>query len=210
MYISAGGLRPDDGVMLWYGKPGEVALRQELVVIHGEANAGLVAGAAEYRNVQTYPLFGNSVSQNYDEVMVSGGPAAKLPVLGGVKVGLEWSSGNGGSLAPSAEGKLLGAQVSVQPNQAMIGFVPDVGPGGRVGAEWNWPQGRAFLTSRGYLNEVGGVDRFGKRHAPGMGLTQEYYQSGFWGSNGKWMSGLDWLRFIAKWKWQIPYEEQPQ
>jgi len=201
----------DDGVLLAYGTPSSAQMRRELVIVHGEASLGPVAGSAEFRNVRTTPLLGGGTAQAYDEWAVSGGPAAQVPVLGGVSLRASYSSGSG-KLAPSVKGRLLGGDLSVQPGGVKLGYVPDVGPGARIGMDWDFGEAQFLLTSHGYLNRVG-LEEFSKMYAADRAVLREMYiEHGFWNrKQQQWISGLDMLRFrVGPGWWNLPYEEVPQ
>lgn len=119
--------------------------------------------------------------------------------------------GAGTSLAPALELKLAGGSVSLQPNQAMVGYVPDVGPGWRSGIQWDAPGSQFFITTRAYWQEVGGDTGFSKRHAQGLQLTGQVYQPGYWDqTSGRWVSGVSLLRILlSPAVCHLPYQEVP-
>ena len=208
--IGPSDVRGDDGVLLVYGTPGSAQLRRELVVVHGEMPLGPATASAEYRSVRTIPLLGSGAAREYDEWAVSGGPAAQVPVLGGVSLRVGYSSGSG-KLTPSVSGKVLGGSLSVKPGGVKLGYVPDVGPGARMGVDWDFGEAQFLLTSYGYLSETG-LDKFGKLYAPDGVLREMYIEHGFWDRRRlRWVSGLDLLRFrVGPGWWDLPYEEVPQ
>jgi len=207
--IGLSDIRNDDGVLLVYGTPSSAQLRQELVIVHGEGSLGLAAASAEFRNVRTTPLLGGGTAREHDEWAVSVGPAAQVPVLGGVSLRAGYSPGSG-KLTPSVKGKLLGGDLSLQPGGVKLGYVPDVGPGARIGVDWDIGEAQFLLTSHGYLSETG-LDKFGEYYAPDATLREMYIEHGFWSRKQGWISGLDMLRCrVGSGWWDLPYEEVPQ
>ena len=214
-------MRPDDGVLLAYSTGSSVALRQELVHIRGSASLGVLDASAEVRTVRKTPLLGGGAVEENVEWGVSGGPAAQVPILGGVSVGATYSSGRD-KVDPSIKGSLLGGSVSLRPGSLKAGYVPDVGSGARIGLDWDFGEAQYILTSYvsisncrltsyGYLTETG-LDKFGEYYAPGAVLRDRYYERGTWsGKPGQgWISGVDILRFrIGPGWWNLPYEEVP-
>ena len=209
--IGPSDVREDDGVLLVYGTPGSVQLRQELVIVRGEMPLGPATASAEYRSVRTTPLLGSGAAKEYDEWAVSGGPAAQVPVLGGVSLRVGYSSGSS-KLTPSISGKVLGGSLSVKPGGVKLGYVPDVGPGVRMGVDWDFGEAQFLLTSYGYLSETG-LDKFSEYYAAeGAVLREMYIEHGYWSRRQqRWVSGLEMLRYRMgpKW-WDLPYEEVPQ
>jgi len=200
----------DDGVLLAYSIPSSVQLRQEVVHIHGEASLFGVSGSAETRSVHITPLLGGGTPKTYDEWVVSGGPAAQVPVLGGVSLRAGYSSGSG-RLTPSVQGRLLGGDLSVQSGGMKLGYVPDVGAGARIGLQGDIGEAQFLLTSYGYLSETG-LDVFGEKYAAdGAVLREMHTERGFWSRKQGWTSGLDMLRCrVGPGWWDLPYEEVPQ
>jgi hypothetical protein len=91
----------------------------------------------------------------------------------------------------------------------MVGLTnPTGGPGGlRGGAEFQLPSHSLFVTTRGYLNEIGGARMFGQRRNPDGTLIREIYVPGQrtrWG----WMSGRERLRWQL-WGAGLEAEEVP-
>jgi len=212
MYISAGGLRPDDGVSLLCHTPGSLDRREEVVIIHGQAEYGIVAGEAEARHVKLYNgLLGSTVKQEFTEVAGSGGIGVAVPLVGHATVGGEVASMGG--LQPSISADFGGLQAQLQTSQLMIGAVAKAGPGARVGAQWNYPERRRFLTSQGYLEKLGGVGAFSKRIGDGTSCMEEIYMSGYRNSQGEWISGYSILRVLFRLAVQrqggFYYEEYP-
>jgi RHS repeat-associated protein len=206
-------LHADDGILLMYTTPTVLQARNEFVAIHGEWSWGVGSFAAEARTVFLDPWIGGSAAQSYPELVISGGPAAKVPLLGGISTGVEATHGTQGpGYAPFLSGRFVGAEITLQPNQAMIGFVPDVGTGWRIGAQGSLGRSQFFVTTRGYLNQIGGVQEFGQQHAPNAQFVGRYDQLGYWSTaKGRWISGLEMLRSrLGPLLWNLPYQEQPQ
>jgi hypothetical protein len=86
----------------------------------------------------------------------------------------------------------------------LVGYVPDEGVGVRVGVEGELPSTQLFVTSYGYLDEIG-LEKFGDLYARGAVLQGTYIVHG-----GRSMSGLDILRFKMRWCWELEYEEVPE
>ena len=192
----------DAGVLLWYWRPFSVQGRQELVIIHGEASIGPMAGSGEYRMVSKTPLLGPGKAEMYDEWEVSGGPSAQVPVLGGVSGRVAYSSKEG--IGVSAEGQVLGGELSLHPHGVKFGYVPDVGSGGRIGLDWQGDNGYFIVTSYGYLRRVG-LETINEQYAPpGTVLREMDIVPG----RGRW-SGLDLLCFKMERIWRLPYKEVP-
>ncbi len=179
---------PDDGVLLMYQIPGYAHPRTEIVIVSAAIDTPLVSGSAEVRGVWT-------PSAIYEETAFSG-------ALG--PFGSEWSSSKG-EVQPSLGMNIAGAGVQLQPGQLMAGIVNPMGPGGlRVGAEWRVESTKTFVTTRQYLEDAGGVSRFGTRFAgpDARLLRQDFHQR-----KGK-LSGIEYLR-LYMYYYSIPYEEQP-
>jgi hypothetical protein len=91
----------------------------------------------------------------------------------------------------------------------MVGLTnPTGGPGGvRGGVEFQLSSNSLFVTTREYLNEIGGARVFGQRRNPDGTLIREVYVPGQrtrWG----WMSGHDRLRWQL-WGMGLEAEEVP-
>ena len=113
-------------------------------------------------------------------------------------------------LQATANARLLGGDLSVRPGGVKLGYVPDVGPGGRVGIDYDLEGSQYFLTSRGYLDDVG-LDTFGETYAPDGVLQDMYFESGHLNQRlGGWVSGLEMLRIRVCIQWEIQYKEVPQ
>ena len=189
--------RPDDGVFLMYANPGELRPRSEVVgYAVGLPDNPFVGGGVEERRVTTYQSFFNwSARETYVETAISGriGP-----------IGAEWASFKG-AVDPAIS---LGP-VELQPGQLMVGLTnPTGGPGGgRSGVQFQLSSNSLFVTTRGYLNEVGGVGVFGQRNNPDGTLIREVYVPGQrtrWG----WLSGHERLRWQL-WGMGLEAEEVP-
>ena len=179
---------PDDGVLLMYQIPGYAHPRTEIVIVSAAIDTPLVSGGAEVRRVWT-------PSASFEETALNG-------ALG--PFGSEWSSSKG-EVQPSLGMKIAGTGVQLQPGQLMAGIVNPMGPGGvRAGAEWRVESTKTFITTRQYLEDVGGVSRFGARFAgqDARLLRQDYQQR-----RGR-LSGIEYLR-LYMYYYNIPYEEQP-
>lgn len=182
-YICAANNKPDDGVFLQYSYSGYVHPRTELTILDASAPTNpFVAGGAEYKSVQVYN--GDlSLRESYNESTVNVG------ITGNV-FGFEWS--DRGGLSPYVGGQLsLGvvdagwqSTISLPSGQTMI----DLGRTS-VGLEYQAPYNKFFITSRGYLESVGGTEGFGTRYAEGAFLVEQSSMTGYW-SKGKWISGL--------------------
>jgi RHS repeat-associated protein len=191
-------LRPDDGVLLLYANPGALRPRTEVVGYAAGLpdNTPFVGARIEERHVTTYQSFLDwSVRASYVETAISGrvGP-----------LGAEWA-GAKGTVDPTIG---LGP-VELQPGQLMVGLTnPTGGPGGvRGGVEFQLSSNSLFVTTREYLNEIGGARVFGQRRNPDGTLIREVYVPGQrtrWG----WMSGHDRLRWQL-WGMGLEAEEVP-
>jgi hypothetical protein len=151
-----------------------------------------VQAGMHYRHVTTAEIRLGDATESYLEVSISGGIS-----VSGVEIGGEWSSRDEGLGISVGWGD---AEVQVSPNSVQAMY--DYGPGS-VGLQADMPYGSAFLTTRGYLNDRGGPDAFGRIHVGAEAqLRESYYWSGGLGSNGEWKSGYSYAnRLFFMWGW---------
>ncbi len=191
-----GTFRPDDGVLLMYANPGELRPRSEVVgYAAGLPDNPFVGFGFEERRVTTYESFFDwSVRRTYVETAINGSIGL---------IGAEWTGSKGADPAISV------GPVELQPGQLMVGLTnPTGGAGGvRGGVQYQLSSNSFLVTTRGDLNEIGGVHIFGQRYKPDSKLIREVYVSGQrtrWG----WMSGYDRLRWQL-WGARLEAEEVP-
>lgn len=190
----------DDGVLLMYRVPGYLHPRAEAVILSGQVETGVMGGSAEVRQVRTWASVLDWTPQEaYEETAISAnlGP-----------IGVEWTS-NRGETQPSFGLDLPLGDVQLQPGQLMGGFTNPLGPGGgRIGAEWRVESVQTFITTRGYLDNVGGVPGFGAAYLP---EDARLWRQGFiFGmcTRQRCYSGIERLR-IALFATEYPHQERP-
>jgi RHS repeat-associated protein len=193
--------RPDDGMLLLYYVPGYVNLRREVVVVNPQVEGGLGSAGAEIRRVTELPLLGGGQAKQYDEVAGNDSAGVAVPILGKLGVGAEIAfrnpTGNQleGDAAPSISAYLLCADVGIQPNQIMAGYInPIARTGQRYGLAWGMEHMQMMLTTRQGLAQAGGPELFGQRYgAPGAEWMDAYEQRRVGD-----MSGISWLRMLFR------------
>jgi RHS repeat-associated protein len=183
---------PDDGALLLCHTAASVVRRNE-VVQRIEVRGGVGSGGAEFRHVRLTPFFGADTLKEFDQVAANGSIGVNVPVIGKLDLGLEGSyGGEPFDVVPSASANILGGEVSIQPNQAMAGYVnPVTGMGARSGPQWSFSKTTWALTSRQTLSKVGGEEGFAMRYIDDLA---ECEVQGYLHRNGR-FSGLDRLRF---------------
>ncbi len=150
-------------------------------------------------SVKTLPLLGREKAMAYTEWAANLGVGGDIG-WGRVTAGIEYVSIGGTS--PYLKGELLGGELEFQPGQVTVGYVPGGGPGGRIGINWEMGGGQMFLTYRGYLDQMGGIEKFGQKYAPDAVLKWVHFERGYW-SRGRWVSGLDALRWHVRLRWRF-------
>ncbi|MFZ5919184.1 MAG: RHS repeat-associated core domain-containing protein [Chloroflexota bacterium] len=189
-YISAANLPADAGVLLTYEIPGYLHRRQELLVCSADLKFGVGKVGAEFKNVKIYDgLLSDRKIGEYEEwsFPVAYGPAA--PVVGGLSLGVEYSTWEGG--APFVQGEVLGADLILKPGEIMVGWQHDAGAGYAVGVEWQRDSTIRLLTSWDYYSKVG-ANKIGEKYAPGGRVVDMNINRGYWNSNRhRWVSGLE-------------------
>ena len=187
--LSAWTPRPDDGVFLVYRVPGYFRPRTETVCY----STTYGAGGVEHRHVTTRKsLLDFSALQSYDETAISGGFR-----LGGVVVGGEWSSQNGGRL-PFLALDLEVIEVQLQPGQLMAGWANPFGlGGGRVNTEFRMGENVSIVTSYSTFSQANSPSAFGHEYVHPEAILSKgaIYVSGVFTQYG-WISGIDRLRLM--------------
>jgi len=87
-------------------------------------------------------------------------------------MGAEWGPEGVG---PSVDFEVMGAELSLQEGQIMIGYVQ--GTGARIGLEGETGHNEWFLMTRGAFDRYGSAQAFADRHANGGNASYVTFQS---------------------------------